>query len=56
MKILVTGGGGFLGSAILRILQATDGNIFTISRRGSAGAIPCDLSNPADLVRVLDEQ
>ena len=56
MKILVTGGDGFLGGAVVRNLRATKANIVAVSRRGSAGAIPCDLSNPADLVRVLDEQ
>jgi dTDP-4-dehydrorhamnose reductase len=55
VKILVTGGDGFLGSAVLRSLRATDANIVAISRRGSVGAITCDLSNPGDLVRMLDE-
>ena len=56
MKILVTGADGFLGSAVLQNLRATNANIVAISRRGSAGAIRCDLSNPADLVGMLDEQ
>jgi nucleoside-diphosphate-sugar epimerase len=52
MKILVTGGDGFFGSAVLRNLKATDANIVAISRRGSVGAIRCDLSNPRDVVRI----
>ena len=56
MKILVTGVDGFLGGAVLLKLRSTRENVVAISRRGSTGATRCDLSNPADLIRMLDEQ
>jgi nucleoside-diphosphate-sugar epimerase len=63
MRVLVTGGGGFLGTAIVRKLQ-TQGHIITVVARGNypwmsaAGIRLCrgDLADKASVQEAFQEQ
>ena len=58
MKILVTGGSGYLGAAAVAALQARGHKIVTIGRHPGTGSIVCDLTNRdavQDAVRAVDD-
>lgn len=57
MKILLTGGDGFLGSAVLRKLRENYSDVVSVTRRAgiAEGYASCDLSEPAAVTRLLVE-
>ena len=55
MKVLVCGGTGFLGRAIVRKLREAGNNVFILSRKAKGpDAIPGDITKPETLPRALE--
>ena len=53
MRVLVAGGGGFLGGAIVRALQAADIETIAVSRHPAPGVLSCDAADPAQLASAM---
>lgn len=53
---IISGGTGYLGSAIVKVLQASGWNVASLSRRASASDVyECDVTSEADVQKVLSE-
>lgn len=57
MKVLVTGGDGFLGNAVVKLLRNSDLDVLSLTRRtpSKSGYKYCDLAVPSSLVDLLKE-
>lgn len=57
MRILVTGGDGFLGAAVVRLLRQTHAEVLSLSRRAKceSGSVFCDLAVPSSVIAVLSD-
>jgi nucleoside-diphosphate-sugar epimerase len=53
MKVLVTGSGGFVGSALVDHLRALGHDVTGLSREAREGSVQADLLDPASLTRAL---